>query len=107
MSLRDYYTETVKVVTVTAPDDFSTSDFSESCSTATAAVSPVNGVENFAGGHNEVFADYKMFVSDTVSVDEQNVVTWNGKRLNVVFVKDTLNMGHHKLVFLKDNSRTP
>jgi len=105
MSLPNYYTETVKVITVTAPDQFSTLDFSESCSTASGAVNPTGGIETFAGGHNQVFADYKLFVSSTVSITETNKVRWNSKEFNVVFVKNTLNRGHHKLVFLKDNAR--
>ena len=40
MSLSDYYTQTVKIVTVTSPDDFSTGDFSESCATEKAAINP-------------------------------------------------------------------
>jgi len=103
--ISDYYTETIKIVTVTPPDVFSTSDYSESCSTASAAMNPVRGVENFAGGRNEVFADYKAFMSDTVTITETNRVRWSGKEFNVTFVKDTLNKGHHKLVFLVDNAR--
>lgn len=107
MSLSDYYTETIKVITITPPDQFAatSSYFAESCSTAIAAVNPTGGIETFAGGRNEVFADYKAFVSSTVAITESNVVTWNSKRLNVVFVKDTLDRGHHKLVFLKNNAR--
>lgn len=105
MSLQDYYDQTIKVVTVSPPDQFSTIGAIESCSTEVAAVNPVNGVETFAGGKNEAFADYKAFMSSTVSIDESKVVTWGSERLNVVFVKNTLNRGHHKLVFLKNNAR--
>ena len=105
MSIENYYTETVKVITITAPDQFSTADFVESCSTAKAAMNPTNGIETFTGGHNEVFADYKMFVSSTVSVAENQRVRWNSKELNVVFVKNTLNKGHHKLAFLKNDAK--
>lgn len=105
MSLRDYYTETIKVVTVTPPDQFSTSSGSRSCSTAAAAVNPVGGIETFSGGRNEVFADYKVFVSSTVTVTEADEITWSSKRFNVVFVKDTLDRGHHKLVLMKENAR--
>jgi hypothetical protein len=105
VSLADYYDQTIKIVTVTPPSQFSTGPFNESCSTAIAAVNPVRGVETFTGGKNEAFADYKAFMSSTVSVDESKVVTWDSKRLNVVFVKDTLDRGHHKLVFLKNDAR--
>lgn len=105
MSLQSYYTETIKVVSVSLPGQFSTADATESCSTEVAAMNPVNGVPTFAGGQNEVFADYKAFMSSTVAITDENVVTWDSKRLNVIFVKDTLARGHHKLVFLKDNAR--
>ena len=105
MSIENYYTETVKIVTVTAPGDFSTEAGSESCSTALAAVNPNTGREQFAGGRNDVFADYKMFCSDTVTITEQNRVLYAGSYYNVVFVKDTLNKGHHKLSFLQKDVR--
>ena len=105
MSIEDFYTETVKIVTVTNPGAFSTSAKSESCSTAKAAVNPVSGMERFAGGHNDVFADYKLFCSDTVTLTESNRVLYGSDYYNVVFVKDTLNMGHHKLAYLKKDVR--
>ena len=105
MSLSDYYTQTVKIVTVTSPDDFSTGDFSESCATEKAAINPSRGSERFAGGKNETFAGYKMFVSSTVSVAESQRVVWEGKALNVEFVKNTLAKDHHKLVMLSEDVR--
>jgi len=104
MSLPNYYDQTIKVITVTAPDQFSTADFTESCATEVAAVNPVNGVESFSGGQNHVFADYKVFMSATAAITETNRVRWNSKELNVVFVKNTLARGHHKLVFLKTDA---
>ena len=105
VSIEDYYTETIKIITVSSTSQFSTVGYTESCSTASAAVNPVGGVESFTGGHNEMFADYKAFMSDTVSITDTQAVTWSGERFNVVFVKDTLNKGHHKLVFLKNDVR--
>lgn len=99
MAIEDYYTETVKIVTITAPTDHSTVAASESCSTATAAMNPVTGRDYFAQGQNFPHADYKMFTGATVT--EANKVTWDSKRFDVVFVKDTLDMGHHNLAYLK------
>lgn len=101
MSIERFYTETVKVITVTRADDFSSADGAESCSTVSAAINPSGAVETFGAGRNEVFADYKAFMSDTVSVDEQDRISWSGSTFNVVFVKDTFNKGHHKMVLLK------
>jgi len=105
MSIDKYYDQTIKVITVTAPAQFSSAAFSESCSTATAYMNPVNGVETFTGGRNEIFADYKAFMSSTVAIDETKRVRWAGKDYNVVFVKNTGQMGHHKRVLLKNDAR--
>ena len=99
MSLQDYMTETVKIITVTLPGDHSTGAISESCSTAKAAVNPVSGADYFAQGQNFPHADYKVFTTATIT--ESNQVTWSSKRFDVIFVKDTLNMGHHKLAYLR------
>lgn len=105
MSIENYYDQTIKVITVTPPAAFTTANYSCSCSTVSAAVNPTNGVESFAGGRNEVFADYKAFMDADVAIDETKRVRWNGKDLNVVFVKNTFAMDHHKLVFLKNDAR--
>ena len=104
MSLEDYYTETIKVVTVTRQGEHSTASQTESCSTASAAVNPVSGNEAFSAGQNYPFADYKAFVSSTVTITESNKVIWDSTRYNVLFVKNTLNRDHHKLAYLSRNN---
>lgn len=99
LSIENYYTETVKIITVTAPSDFSTAAASESCSTALGAINPVTGRDYFGQGQNFPHADYKLFTDATVT--ESQKVTWDSKRFDVVFVKDTFNMGHHNLAYLK------
>ena len=105
MSIENYYTETASVITVSKPTDFSTAVATESSAAFTCAINPVSGYETFAGGRNDVFADYKVFCSDSVSITEQQRIKWAGDYFNVVFVKDTFNMGHHKLVFLQKDVR--
>ncbi len=105
MSIENYYTETAKVNTITRPGDFSTAAETKTTATISCAINPVSGSEFFAGGRTDVFADYKLFCSDTVAINEQNRVAWAGQDFNVVFVKDTFNMGHHKLVYLKRDVR--
>ena len=101
MSIEKYYTETVKIITVTQPGDHSTGLRSESCSTAVGAINPRTG-DDFAGqGQNFPHADYKFFCSDSVTITASNQVSWGGKRFDVIFVKDTFNRGHHKLSFLQ------
>lgn len=99
--IEDYYTETAYVVTVTQPGDFSTTTYTESLTTIECAINPVNGRERFAGGQNAIFADYKLFCADSVTLTEGKRVRWNSTNYNVVFVKDTFNKGHHKLAYLK------
>ena len=98
MSIQDYYTETVKIITVSEPSDHSTAAKSESCSTALGAINPVSGKDYFAQGQNFPHADYKLFTSATIT--ESNQVAWSGERFDVVFVKNTFNMNHHNLCFL-------
>ena len=97
--IQDYFTETVKIITVTQPGDHTTALKSESCSTAVAAVNPVSGRDYFAQGQNFPHADYKLFTTATIT--ESNQVTWSSKRFDVVFVKNTLNRNHHNLAYLK------
>ncbi len=105
MSIENYYTETASVITVTKPTDFSTSAITETSASFACAINPVSGFEKYAGGRTDAFADYKVFCSDTVSMVEKQRVRWAGTDFNVVFVKDTFNMGHHKLVFLQKDVR--
>ena len=105
MSIEDFYDQSAAVITVTKPGDFSTALPSETTVSFSCAINPVSGYEKFAGGHNEVMADYKLFCSSTVALTEQTRVKWNSKYYNVVFVKDTFKMGHHLLAFLKKDVR--
>ena len=101
--ISDYYTETVKIVTMTPPADGSTVVASESCATEIAALNPINGREQFAAGREFPLADYKAFCSSTVDVDEANELRHGSDKYNVVFVKNTLNRGHHKVILLRRN----
>ena len=104
MAIEDYYTETITKITVTnSTDDFSTADQTLTSATFSGAINPRNGAEFFAGGRNFPDADYKLFCSDTVTLDEQDRIRWSGSTFNIVFVKDTFNMAHHKLCLLKRN----
>jgi len=99
--IADFYTETAYVVTRTKPADFSTSTQALSKTTIRCAINPVSGNERIAGGKNSVYADYKLFCSDSVNLAEGKYIEWQSNTYNVVFVKDTFNMGHHKLAYLK------
>lgn len=66
-----------------------------------AAINPMGGAEVLSGDKKTVLADYKLFCSDTVSFTERDRLKWGSKTFDVVFIKDTLNFGHHKNVLLK------
>jgi len=103
--IADFYKNTAYVVTVTKPDDFSTSAITESLTTVKCAINPVSGHERFAGGKNDVFVDYKLYCSAGVVINEQKRIRWNGADYNVVFVRDPFIMGHHKTIYLAKDVR--
>ena len=104
MAISDYYTETITGVTRTySTDQFAGTRYTESCSTFAGAINPRSGSEYFAGGRNFPDADYKLFCGDTNSIGTGDLIRWGGSTFNVIFVKDTFNKAHHKLVYLKEN----
>lgn len=103
--IEDYYTQSASVITVTKPSDFSTAAIATSATTIACSMNPVSGGERFAGGKNDVFIDYKMHCSSTVTINEQKRILWSGTYYDVVFVKNTLQMGHHLSVGLRSSVR--
>lgn len=101
--IEDYYNTTVTVVTIANVNDWATAAAAESCATEIVALNPIRGSEQRAAGEEWPFADYKMFCSSTVDVDEQDEVRQGTNKYNVVFVKNTLAMNHHKTVYLRRN----
>lgn len=103
MSIESYYDTTFKVVTRTFPADHSTVAMTESCSTAVGALNPTGGTVFQAGGKVFDDADYKLFCSATVAIEDKNLILVGSVRYGVEHVKDTFGMGHHKRVLLKRN----
>ncbi len=101
MSIQDYYTETGYVQVVTTSTAWDSTDSWASSSTILCAVNPTGGAEIFVGEKETVYADYKLFCDDTVTIDETRRFKWDNQLFDIVFVKDTFNMGHHKKVDLK------
>lgn len=102
MSIGDYYTETaVYYSQATSTGWGSESGFTTAGTTFLAAINPVSGNVRIAAGRETLFADYKVFCSDTVSLANHDKVVYSGDTYDCVFVKDTLNKGHHKLSYLK------
>ena len=100
--ISDFYTETVTFVAPTTSTGWGTEPgWGTASSTFTAAMNPYTGNVILAGSKETAFADYKMFCSDTVAIAEHDRVHYGSLYFDVVFVKDTLDMGHHKLVYLK------
>jgi len=99
--ISDYYTESAVVLSRSTSTGWGSAITYGSGSTIECAINPVAGLERFPAERRELMADYKLFCSDTVSIDETKRVTYSGDTFDVVFVKDTLNMGHHKKVLMK------
>lgn len=99
MGIEDYYNSTGKIITITTGAWGSTN--AESCATIACALNPASGDEIFIAEREGLFADYKMYCAATVSIDETKDFKEGSNRYDVIFVKDTFNMGHHKKVMLK------
>ena len=99
ISIEDYYNSTGKVITISTGTWGST--YVESCATIRCGLNPASGNEIFIAEREGLMADYKMFCDADVSIDETKKFTENSIDYDVVFVKDTFNMGHHKKVMLK------
>jgi len=100
--ISDYYTQNVSVITLTTAT-WGSSISRTTAATFKAAVNPY-GKEVYIGDKKTVVADYKMYCPSTVSISERQLVRWDSKDFDVIFVKDTFQMGHHKNVLLKRQS---
>ena len=100
MSIEHYYTERPVIVSHTTSTGWSNEPGWGSATTIDAAVNPSDGNERFSAGKVTRYADYKMYCSDTVSIGVTDRVRYGGDTFEAVFVKDTLNRGHHKKVLL-------
>ena len=98
--ISDYYTETAVIYSISTSVGWNSEPQWTAGATVSAAINPSAGNERIAAGKETVFVNYKMYCSDTVSITEANRVVYAGSTFDVVFVKDTLNMGHHKVVYL-------
>jgi hypothetical protein len=104
--ITDYYTQSAVIYARTTSTTWGTEPgWSTAPTTVAAAINPSSGRIAFAGQKDTPIADHKMFCGSTVSIAAGNKVTCGGSTFDVVFVKDTLAMGHHKTVYLKLNSR--
>ena len=99
--IEDYYTQSVIIQKVTRSTAWGSTDAWGTSQTILASMNPISGAEVFVGEKNNVYADYSMKCGSTVTIDETRRVKWDGKILEVVFVKNTLGMDHHLSVYLK------
>lgn len=65
-------------------------------------VNPVVGMERYTADKQTLFATHKLFCSATEAITELNRVKHDGDTYDVIFVKDTLGLGHHKTIYLKE-----
>ena len=97
-----YYTESVVLVSPTTSTGWgSESGWSTSPTTIEAAVNPASGSILLRNDKETPMADYKMYCGSTISVSEHDRARWNGSSFDVVFVKNTFALDHHKVCLLK------
>lgn len=99
--ISNYYTETVTYAARKVSTTWAEGGYATSSSSFSAAVNPTSGRILIGGEKDAGFADYKLFCSDTVALAVHGRVHYGSDYFDVVFVKDTLDMGHHKLAYLK------
>ena len=98
--IEDYYTESAVIYSLTSSTGWAEPSWTAGA-TISAAINPSVGNERFAAGKVTEFADYKLFCSDTVSINTTQRVVYAGDTFEVGFVKDTFDMAHHKKVMLR------
>ena len=103
--IEDYYTESVGIYAQSTSTGWGSEPARTLSVTISAAMNPASGQESWAGGKQTAFIDWKLFCSDTVSIAVTDRVVYAGDTMEVVFVKDTLDMGHHKRVLLQNVAR--
>ena len=98
-----FYTETLTYVSpTTSTASWGTEPgWSTAATTFAGAINPISGAILLRNDKETPRADYKLFCSSTVGLAEHCRVRWGGSSFEVVFVKNTLDMGHHKMVPLK------
>ena len=103
--IENFYTESISIMSRTTSTGWNGEvawTTSVSVEAFQAAINPMSGREVLSADKKTVLADYKLFCGDTVSFTERDRLKWGTKTFDVVFVKDTFNMGHHKNVLLKE-----
>ncbi len=103
--IENYYTESVGIYAQSTSTGWGSEPGRTLTATISAAMNPSNGQESWAGGKQTAFVDWKLFCSDTVSISVTDRVVYAGDTMEVVFVKDTLDLGHHKKVLLQNVAR--
>ena len=62
----------------------------------------ISGNERYTNDRVGLDASHKFFCSATESISITDRLKYSGTTYGVVFVKDTLGLGHHKTVYLKE-----
>lgn len=100
MAIQDYYTTTAYYKAPTTSTGWGGENSFGSGTTFMCGVNPTKGMVRLAGGKETLFADAKLFCSDTVALVGKYRVVHAGTTYDVAFVKNTFGMTHHKLVYL-------
>ena len=103
--IRTYYTQTITRKRFTSGSTGWGSDGTWSSISVDAAVNKTRGDERYTADRKAVYADFKLFMSSTVDIQAGDLVEWGGYSLDVIEVKNTLQLGHHKRVITRINQK--
>lgn len=101
--IKDYYVSQFSIMSRSTGPAWGTETAWTTGSSAAKAgwLNPVSAGEMIIGEKKTVLFDYKLFCSSTESIGERQRIKSGSAIYDVVFVKNTLNMDHHLLLYLK------
>ena len=99
--IENYYTQSIIIQKVSTSTAWGSTDAWGTSQSISGSMNPLSGNEIYVGDKENVYADYRMKCSSTVTINETRRIKWDSKIFDVIFVKNTLNMGHHLNVYLR------
>jgi hypothetical protein len=99
MAIEDYYDTLVSRITMSTGSWGSTGTRT-TAGTFYAAFNP-EGQEAMGADRKTVFYDARFYCDADETLEHKDLIRINSVDYNIVLIKDTFNMGHHKKVLLK------
>ena len=99
MAIEDYYNKKVIRVTLST-GSWGTTATRTTIGSFLAAFNP-QGSESYAGNKKTVFYDASFYCSANQTLNHKDVLLIDSQNYNIVLIKNTFEMNHHKKVLLK------